>query len=212
MDMANCSGSTSLRLRLRISASCRARDCSRSRIVSRSACSSASIRSTAPVVSSTMRSTRSASFSSLHTRQEGRHRSRRSVCHRKSSTSRYSLPGLRRRPRPMICWYRLRTLVGRRLMMQSTEGQSQPSVSSMLFVRTSYLPRSKSSRSCARSGLSPLTSAARKPRSRSMAQNFREVLTSGRNTTVLRPRQYSSISSAICARYGSSALPMSSAL
>ena len=59
------------------------------------------------------------------------------------------MPGERRVPRPTIWLYRLRTLVGRSTTTQSTEGQSQPSVSSMELHSTLYLPASKSASTCA---------------------------------------------------------------
>ena len=139
----------------------------------------------------------------------GRHSSWRSVSHKKSSRSRSFLPvsGDRRVPRPTIWLYRLRTLVGRSTTMQSTLGQSQPSVSSMLLHRTLYLPFEKSDRISARSSLCPFTSAARNPLLLRMSRNFWLVLISGRNTTVFRPAHAVCISDAICSRYGSSAVP-----
>ena len=56
-----------------------------------------------------------------------------------------------------------------------------------------------------------MISAARKPRSASRARNFFDVDTSGRKTTVRRPLHASAISSAMRSRYGSSAVPTSSA-
>ena len=62
------------------------------------------------------------------------------------------------------------------------------------------------------SAVTTFTSAARNPRSPSIRQNFFDVATRGRNTTVLRSLQpAASISSAIRPRYGSSAVPTSAA-
>ncbi len=100
------------------------------------ASSSASMMSTPYAESMTCLSIFSAISESFEIREEGLHRSCRSVIHRKSSRISSVLPGYNRIPRPTICWYRLRTFVGRRMTMQSTAGQSQPSVSSMLLHRT----------------------------------------------------------------------------
>ena len=197
MDSSNCNGSTRRRLRLFISASCLARDSSRCCTTSLSACSAASRMSTGPPCSAALSVMLSATSAVSQTRCAGRQSSCRSVCHRKSSSSRSVLPGNRRVPRPTIWLYRLRTLVGRSTTTQLTLGQSQPSVSSILLHSTLYSPRSNAARISARSGDSPFTSAARKPREHRISRNFWLVLTSGRNTTVLRSAQVFAISSAI---------------
>ena len=134
----------------------------------------------------------------------GLHRSWRSVIHRKSSTSSSVLPvsGLRRVPRPTIWTYRLRTLVGRSTTMQSTLGQSQPSVSSIELHSAEPGPAASKAASVSdRSALSPLTSLAANPRSARIRANFLDVATSGRKTTVLRSMQpAASISSAMDSR------------
>ena len=213
--MANCTGSTSARLRLRMDASCSASASSRCRTTSSDACRSTASRSTGPPAASAIWVMRSATSGDLATMCAGRHRSWRSVIHRKSSTSRSALPvsGLRRVPRPTICTYRLRTLVARSTTTQSTLGQSQPSVSSIELHSTEPGPAaSKRASVSARSGLSPLTSMASKPRFASAAANFLDVATSGRNATVLRPMHpAAAISSAMRPRYGSSAVPRSPA-
>ena len=172
MDISNCKGSTSLRLRERISANCFARDSSRWATTSSLAFFSASSRSTGHPAAWMFSVIFRATSSDSQIRLAGWHSSWRSVCHRKSRSSRSSLPGNSRVPRPTIWLYRLRTLVGRRTTTQSTLGQSQPSVSSMELHRTLYFPPSKSLRTSARSWLLPLTSAARNPWALSRRQNF----------------------------------------
>ena len=212
MDIAYCKGSTSFRFRFRIKASCSASAFSRSASASRSAFASASRISMLPPPSATCRSIRFAMSPSLEIREDGLHRSCRSVSHRKSRISSSVFPGNSRVPLPTACWYRLRTFVGRSITTQSTLGQSHPSVSSMLLHSTEYLPASKSFSISARSGLFPFTSAAFIPISFSSSQNRCDVWIRGRNTTVFRSAYRSAISCAICRRYGSSALPISPAL
>ena len=93
--------------------------------------------------------------------------------------------------------------------MQSTSGQSQPSVSNIELQITLYLLSLKSLRICSRSSEFPFTSAALNPWFIKMFLNFCEVAINGRNTTVFLSLQTVSISVAICSRYGSSAVPIS---
>ena len=130
----------------------------------------------------------------------GLHSSWRSVCHRKSSSNRFSFPGARRVPRPTIWLYKARTFVGLNTTTQSTVGQSHPSVNSIELHNTLYLSLSKSSRTSARSLDSPLTSAALNPLALRISRNFCDVLTSGKKTTVFLSLHCLTISSAICSR------------
>ena len=91
-------------------------------------------------------------------------------------------------------------LVGLSTITQSTDGQSHPSVSSILLHRTLYLLLSKSFKISARSSLLPLTSAALNPWRFNISLNFCDVFTSGRKTTDFLFLQYFSISLAICSR------------
>ena len=209
MLISYCSGSTSLAFLRRCSSSCFARASSRWVTTSSPASAAASSMSSGHPVWARFSVIWRATVRSSQTRSAGRHSSCLSVIHKKSSKSRSLLPGESRVPRPTIWLYRLRTLVGRSTTTQSTEGQSQPSVSSMELHSTLYLPASKSASTCLRSSLWPLTSAARKPWAFSRSRNFWLVLISGRNTTVLRSLQRWAISAAICSRYGSSAVPRS---
>ena len=174
MDISNCRGSTSCRFRFFISASFCARAASRSAITSSLAFCSASSISTGQPASSIFLVILTATSGDSQIRCAGRHSSWRSVFHRKSSSRRWSFPvsGLSRVPRPTIWQYRLRTFVGRSTTMQSTEGQSHPSVSNIELQSTLYLPASKSAKISARSGLLPLTSAARNPLWLRMSRNF----------------------------------------
>ena len=149
MDISNCSGSTSFFLRFFISASCFAKASSLCATTSSDAFCSASSRSTGMPASFSKFSVicwATSSFSQI--RLAGWHNSCRSVCHKKSSNSRWSFPvsGDNRVPRPTIWQYRLRTFVGRRTTMQFTDGQSQPSVRSIELQSTLYFPASKSFR------------------------------------------------------------------
>ncbi len=212
MLISNWMGSTSFFFLWRISSSCLARDSSRSAITSSEAFFSAcSISTGQPAACSRSAVILCATSFLVQMMSAGWQSSCRSVCHRKSRRRRYSFPGCSLVPLPTIWLYRLRTRVGRSTTMQSTDGQSQPSVRSMELHRTLYSPLSNASRISARSLLSPLTSAALNPRSVRMSRNFRLVFTRGRNTTVFRSVQYFFISSAIWYRYGSSAVATSPA-
>ena len=212
MDISNCNGSTSFRLRFFISLSFSAKACSRSATTSDSDSFSSSSISIGTAESSSFSVIFFAMSSSLLMRCAGRHNSCRSVFQRKSSSSTFSFPLCNRVPRPTIWLYKARDLVARRTIMQSTDGQSHPSVRSILLHRTLYFPSSKSLRTSALSWLLPFTSAALKPYLRRYRQNFLLVSTRGKNTTVFRSLAYVTISSAILSRYGSRAVPSSPTL
>ena len=131
MLISNCSGSTSFFFRALISDSCFARASSRCATTSSAACFSAASMSTGIPATSMFAVICLATSSSWQIRLAGWHSSCLSVCHRKSSSSRWSFPGCSRVPRPTIWLYRLLILVGRSTTMQSTDGQSHPSVSSI---------------------------------------------------------------------------------
>lgn len=131
------------------------------------------------------------------------------VSHRKSSTRRFFFPSHRRVPRPTICAYRLRLLVGRKQMIQSTVGQSQPSVRSIAFGSALYSPLSNPFRTSFRSADAPLTSAVLKFRLLRILHSLLLIRTRGVKMTVFRFWHSRTMASAIVSRYRSRTLPRS---